>query len=72
MLIGVTGLAQHGKDTIGNRLVKAHGFRRMGFANVLKELALRVNPIVHAPGSGFQYPRLGELVSDVEIGRAHV
>ena len=64
MLIGVTGLAQHGKDTIGNRLVKAHGFRRLGFANVLKELALRVNPIIprHTTGT---LVRLDQFVGEV-------
>jgi len=45
MLVGVTGYAQHGKDTIGQICVRG-GATRFAFADQLKELALYVNPIV--------------------------
>lgn len=37
MIIGITGRKQSGKDTVGNYLVKNHGFVRVAFADVLKE-----------------------------------
>lgn len=46
MLVGVTGRAQHGKDTIAMRLVDAWGFTRKGLADPLKELALTLNPVI--------------------------
>ena len=45
MLVGLTGRAQHGKDTTGERFVE-RGFKRYGFADQLKALALYINPIV--------------------------
>jgi hypothetical protein len=44
MLIGVTGYAQHGKDSIGQRLVEKHGFVRFAFADQLKSMALVLDP----------------------------
>lgn len=46
MLIGVTGYAQHGKDSIARFLVEEYGFTQMSFAAPLKQLALLVNPYV--------------------------
>jgi hypothetical protein len=51
-LIGITGYAQHGKDTIGKRLVEAHGFTRFAFADALKSMALVLDPIVHEVPEG--------------------
>jgi len=45
-LIGITGYAQHGKDSLAQHLVDKYGYTRIGFADQLKELALRVNPLV--------------------------
>lgn len=49
MRIGVTGYAQHGKDTVASVLVSEYGFKRLAFADALKELALKVDPIVRNP-----------------------
>lgn len=46
MLIGITGRAQHGKDTLGARLVERHGFTRIAFADALKRMALVLNPVI--------------------------
>ncbi len=46
MLIGVTGYAQHGKDTVANLLVREFGFTRIAFADTLKRMALVLDPIV--------------------------
>lgn len=44
MLIGLTGYARSGKDTVGAYLCDVWGFERRAFADRLKELALENNP----------------------------
>lgn len=44
--IGIVGRARVGKDTAGAWLVENRGYRRIGFADPLKEAAARLNPIV--------------------------
>lgn len=46
IVVGLTGYAQHGKDTVGNRLVSDWGFERFAFADPLKSMALTLNPHV--------------------------
>jgi hypothetical protein len=46
MLIGLTGYAQHGKDTAAQVLVEEYGYARVAFADPLKDLAVAVNPLV--------------------------
>lgn len=60
MIIGLTGYAQHGKDTTGEYLVQQYGFKRYAFADQLKELALYINPYV----DGKYTLRLWQLVQD--------
>lgn len=42
-LIGFAGYARSGKDTVGQLLVDERGYRRVAFADKVKELALRVD-----------------------------
>lgn len=44
--IGIIGRARVGKDTAGAWLVDNRGYRRIGFADALKEAALKVNPLI--------------------------
>lgn len=44
MLIGLHGAGGSGKDTVADYLVKQYGFKRVAFADKLKELALELNP----------------------------
>lgn len=46
MLIGLTGYAQHGKDSVAKVLVEEFGFTRFAFADALKHMALVLNPII--------------------------
>lgn len=46
MVIGITGYAQHGKNTVGDILVNNHDFIQLAFADKVKECALAINPII--------------------------
>lgn len=46
--IGIIGRARVGKDTAGAWLVDNRGYRRIGFADALKDAALKLDPIVYA------------------------
>lgn len=46
LVIGLTGYARAGKDTVADWMVREYGFRKLSFADPLKELALRLNPEV--------------------------
>lgn len=63
-LVGVTGYAQHGKDTLGQHLVERYGFTRYGFADALKSMALALNPHILQSwnGDGVIAQRLREVV----------
>lgn len=50
MLVGVNGVAQSGKDSIAEHLIQWHGFKRVGFADALREFMYALNPIVEGPG----------------------
>jgi hypothetical protein len=45
-IIGVTGYAQHGKDSLGQYLVDHYGYTRLAFADSLKQMALVLNPLI--------------------------
>jgi hypothetical protein len=46
MWVGVTGYAQHGKDTVADLLVREFGFTRRAFADQLKSMALVLDPAI--------------------------
>lgn len=58
MIIGITGYARHGKNTIGDILVNNHNFIQLAFADKVKECAVAINPLV------FHNIRLAEFVKD--------
>lgn len=64
MLIGLTGYAQHGKDTVAAALVEDFGYTRVAFADPLKQLAYEVNPWVLGEEEGEQV-RLAWLVDEL-------
>lgn len=48
MLIGLTGFAGSGKDEVARILVREHGFKRVAFADPLREMLYALNPIIDA------------------------
>jgi hypothetical protein len=52
--IGIIGRARSGKDTAGKWFVDGRGYRRVAFADALKEAALKVDPIVDQRWEGSQ------------------
>ncbi|MFD5198810.1 hypothetical protein ACFWM7_01305 [Streptomyces sp. NPDC058375] len=72
--IGIIGRARVGKDTAGQWLVDHRGYRRIGFADPLKEAALKLDPIVHPiawpSGQGVDDFRLSEVVKKIGWERA--
>ncbi len=45
MIIGLTGYAQSGKDTVANILVERYGFTRVAFADKIREFLYETNPM---------------------------
>lgn len=44
MIIGLSGYARSGKDTVGTILVEQHGFKRVSFADQLRKTLLKLDP----------------------------
>jgi hypothetical protein len=61
MNIGIIGRARSGKDTAGKWLVDERGYRRVAFADALKEAALKVDPVIEVTA----YGEIEERLSDV-------
>lgn len=72
MNIGIIGRARTGKDTMGQWLVDQRGYRRVAFADALKEAALKVDPVIDDGNAGyrFQAARLSEVVGGYGWERA--
>lgn len=68
-LVGITGYAQHGKDSTGKRLVEKFGYHRFAFADQLRALALDIDPIIeyevpYEDHIRVEYDNLAALVQD--------
>lgn len=46
MIIGLSGYARSGKDTVAQFLVEEHGFKRLAFADTIRTFLLKINPIL--------------------------
>jgi len=58
VIIGLTGYARAGKDTVAQVLIESYGFERVAFADPIRELLLEMNPILE---DGF---RLNEVIKE--------
>lgn len=73
MMIGLSGYARSGKDTVGKLLVERHGYTRVAFADPMRKMALAIDPIIDhygSYGSNVRPVRLSEAVDSVGWDRA--
>jgi dephospho-CoA kinase len=58
LIVGLSGYAQSGKDTVAQHLVKEYGFTRIAFADPIREALFALNPhitdIDELPGATIQ------------------
>jgi len=84
MIIGLSGYAQSGKNTVADILVDYHGFTQLAFADAIREFVYRINPMVACSPTGYlqdlvnlkgwdeakQEPQVRRLLQDTgEAGR---
>lgn len=50
MIVGLSGYAQVGKDTVAQILVEDYGYTRIGFADIIKKAAYILDPIITLDG----------------------
>lgn len=82
MIIGLSGYAQSGKDTVAQILVDNYGFTRIAFADKIRDFLYEVNPMVGCSPSGYlkdlvdlkgwdsakQEPQVRRLLQDLGVG----
>jgi hypothetical protein len=80
-VIGLTGYAQSGKDTIASILVEKYGYRRIAFADKIRDFLYGINPMVACSPTGYlkdlvnlvgwdnakQEPQVRRLLQDLGI-----
>lgn len=59
MIVGLTGVAQVGKDTAAKALIE-DGYKRVGFADALREILYALNPLI--PTSGVESGNHAEVI----------
>jgi hypothetical protein len=57
MIIGLSGYAQSGKDTVAKYLVEERGFERIAFADPIRDLLYEMNPIISLAANEPMYLR---------------
>lgn len=82
MIIGLSGYAQSGKDTVAKILVDNHRYTRVAFADKIREFLYEVNPMVGCSPSGYlqdlinlkgwdeakKEPQVRRLLQDLGVG----
>jgi hypothetical protein len=85
VIIGLTGYAQSGKDTVANILVEKYGYQRVAFADPIRALLYETNPMLK---EGYRvqglvdvygwdkvkvdYPEARRLLQDLGVGARKV
>lgn len=65
LIIAMTGLAQSGKHTAGEHLVRGHGFAQDAFADDIRQALYGTNPPVIETGNGAPFEMLANFVDRV-------
>jgi hypothetical protein len=84
MIIGLSGYAQSGKDTVAGMLIGLHHYERIAFADKIRELLHEMDPLVMHNGIDFrlqdiveakgwekaktEFPEIRRLLQDLGIG----
>lgn len=63
MIIGLSGFARSGKDEAAKVLVEKYGYRRIAFADKLREVLYELNPVVTPIG----YNNINELIGSYVV-----
>jgi hypothetical protein len=80
-VIGLTGYAQSGKDTVASILVEKYGYTRIAFADKIRDFLYGINPMVACSPTGYlqdlvnlvgwdnakQEPQVRRLLQDLGI-----
>jgi len=64
MIIGLSGYAQSGKDTVANILVDKYGYKRVAFADKIRECLFALDPIVGVRDGSSATLHLSEYFDD--------
>ena len=84
MIIGLSGYARSGKDTVAGMLMGIHGYERAAFADKIRELLFAMDPLIVNEGMTFrlqdvievkgweeaktQHPEIRRLLQDLGVG----
>lgn len=64
-IIGISGYARTGKDSIASHLVEAHGYERAAFADGVRAMALELDvPLLTHRGDILSYREASKFISD--------
>jgi hypothetical protein len=67
--IGLSGWAKSGKDTIANYLVENHGYRRVSFADPMREALIRLDPKIPFYGADISLSTAVRLIGWEDLKR---
>lgn len=84
MIIGLSGYAQSGKDTVAGMLMGIHGYKRVAFADKIREFLLEIDPLIMHRGLDYrlqdiveskkwdaakvEFPEVRRLLQDLGVG----
>jgi hypothetical protein len=84
MIIGLSGYARSGKDTVAGMLMGIHGYERAAFADNIRKLLFAMDPLIMHDGKDFrlqdiveskgwedaktQHPEVRRLLQDLGVG----
>jgi hypothetical protein len=88
MIIGLSGYARSGKDTVAGMLMGIHGYERVAFADTIRNLLFAMDPLVMHGDMPFrlqdiveskgwetaktEYPEVRRLLQDLGVGGRHL
>jgi hypothetical protein len=62
-VVGISGYARSGKDTLADILVEHHGYTKVAFADKMRDFLYAQNPYVAENGGGSNFRSLQEIIN---------